>query len=170
MMLIPKWVRRAGVACGIIVALGCGEKDGTKDGESGGAPAAPKVDTVESIAGDLQERMLAFAKAARSPKDVASAKEAADTLRGLGGEMKEIAERLVKLEIPPEEVRRKLGKALKASEAKIEEQMGDPEDTWDKLDPASSRIFEEGIGAFGEKMQEAMVVFKEYFETENLEE
>lgn len=148
---------------------GCGEKDPKSaggDNDSGNQGG----DTVERIADELKAKMLTFAEAARSAQDAPSAREAAATLKELGGEMKGIAERLAKLEVPSDEVRRKLGQDLQETEAEIERRMGDAEAVWEKLDPAANKLLEEGLGAFGMKMQEAMVVFEEYFETEVLEE
>lgn len=127
---------------------------------------ATEEDSVESIAKELQEKMREFAAAVRSATDTASAEKAADTLTELGGEMKMIAERLAELEIPSEAVRVELGNDLRKVEEEIENQMGDVEEFWEKLDPAANEAFEEGMKAFGMKMQEAMVVFKEYFEME----
>jgi phosphate uptake regulator len=154
------------LAIGSLLLLGCREKE--EEVESSSAPKG--AESVQSIAGELKGRILEFAVAVRSPRDPVSAKMAADMIVALGDEMEELAERLAKLEVPPDEIRKKLGREIRAAEHTVEEEMGDAEDQWEQLGPASSEILTKGLEAFGKKMGPLRVVLDEYFSKEELGE
>lgn len=111
----------------------------------------------------MKENIREFAVAVRSPKDVDSAREAAVRLRASGVKMREIAERLAKLEFPAKEVGERLGRELRDFDRKLEEEMGDGEAAWENLDGAATKIFEEAMAEWAKSMQESMVVVMEYF-------
>ena len=167
------------LAIGSLLLLGCREKEdqvesssAPKGAESSAAKLPPPegADTVQSIAGDLKGRILEFTVVVRSPRDPVSAKVAADKIVALGDEMEELAERLAKLEVPPDEIRKALGREIRAAEHKVAEEMGDAEDQWEQLGSASSGLLKKGLEAFGKKMGPLEVVFNEYFAKEGLGE
>lgn len=140
------------------------EKNGAASGSAGDSQTpAENTDTVESIAGELKAKILEFAVVVRSASDEATARVAADRLKALGGEVEEIAERLAKLEVPAEDVRRRLGREIRGAERKVETEMRDAEGEWQDLGEDANRIMGEGFGAFGAKMGPLKVVFDEYF-------
>ena len=113
---------------------------------------------------------MEFAKAARGAKDLATANDSAAKLKKVEENMGALAERLMKLDVPSEEVRQALGKQLAEKERKIEEEMGDAEGLIDELDPDARKVMEEAMGGFGMRMQELLVIFGEYFAVGNQEE
>ncbi|MEM7039558.1 MAG: hypothetical protein AAF570_21465 [Bacteroidota bacterium] len=142
------------------------EKEKTGPGTSQSETKSPqKQDSVESIAEALKGEIELFAVAVRSGKDKESAEAAAEKIRGIASRMKEYASRLAALDIPEESVRQELGKELREHERSIEAKMGDAEDDL-QADGEVSEIMSKAVMEFGAKMQEASVVFDEYFAKE----
>ena len=157
-----------GIAFGALLVTSCDSKKKEAEVEEQGNPAG--ADTVEGIAEELGVEFVEFAKAARGAKDLATANESAAKLKKVEENMGALAERLMKLDVPSEEVRQALGKQLAEKERKIEEEMGDAEGLIDELDPDARKAMEEAMGGFGMRMQELLVIFGEYFAVGNQEE
>jgi hypothetical protein len=152
----------------ILSLAGCDQKEGDSNGAE--SPAEPPADSLRSLVEEFKGEYLAYAKTVRSPSDVESAKAAAAKLEEIQENIAEIAERLVRLDVPPEEEGKRYGRQLRDYERKIEEEMGDAEEEAQHLDPEAARILREAMEGFGGRMQELLVVFEEYFRTRRLDD
>ncbi len=106
------------LAIGSPLLLGCREKEDQVESSSPPKDAKYSIirprqlegaEAVQSIEGQLKGRILEFTVVVRSARNPVSAKVAADKIVALEDEMEELAERLAKLEVPPDEIRKALG-------------------------------------------------------------
>lgn len=165
-----------------VLAAGCGEKKESDPSSqnrgpsleepaplpgSRAAPApAPGPETVESLADEFGMQLEQMARAMQGVKDAASAEKAAEIISLVSGEFRSIVERLQKLEIPGEDVKRRINEKMEERQEAMARSLGDQEAFMDNLPGEARPIVEKAMEGFMATMNELHPVMADYFEVE----
>ena len=127
---------------------------------------APKADTAEDLSDEFGAQLDLLAQAMKAVKDTASAGQAAEVVALVSSEMKSIAGRLEKLDVPPDEVRRRIHEKMEKLQNKMVDTLGEWEEFIKSVPPEAGTIVEEALARFMVTMGEVRPITARYFEVQ----
>lgn len=149
-----------------LLATGCGAERG---GRLGTTPAPARADTVYSLADEIEVQLDRFSDAIATAKEEATveqARRAKQVATEAAVEIQAIARRLERLEIPPDEVKRKITEQGRAREQAMRDRLGSRSEFTEGLEPEVAAILRETMQSFRREVREAGAIFDRYFEVQ----
>jgi hypothetical protein len=162
-----------------LLAVGCGEKEEEQalerkvkapslTSKQKPVPIAPasgqKPDTVESLANELGQHLEEMDRAMKAVSDVTSAKVAAETVTRISEDFVSISQRLLKLEIPSDGLKRQISAEMDARQAEMVQSRGSQEEFMSSLPDDARPNVEKAMEAFHSTMNGVDEVMTAYFE------
>jgi hypothetical protein len=182
---LGKQMKRLLLLTGVLTCLltvGCEEKDGKEERralddsakppviESNRGrdrhtkPSVPKPDTVESLADELGEQLKEMDRVMKAVSDVSSAKVAADTVARISAAFVSISERLQKLEIPSDDLKRQIMVKMEAQQAEMAQSRGSQQEFINNLPHDARQIVEQTLESFQNTLNDLDPIMTAYFE------
>ena len=127
------------------------------------------VDTVYSLAEELGDRLDAFGKAMATVKEqptVEQVDRARQAIAEVAAEIDAIAQRLQRLDVPPDEVKREIQEYVRDRERAMVAKLGGRVAFIESFDPDLRGIVRDAMDSFRSDIAEAGAIFERYFEVQ----